>query len=92
MEEELRVVFTIQFSKEFTGVVVGVVYRKMFLLIFQYGFKKELISNQLTIVTVESRNETEEKEVPPISEIPVDTINGVYILLRFKKEDGVDIN
>ena len=61
------------------------------MVICHYGFKNELISNQLTIVTVDSRPETEEDEVPPIYEINVETIGGVYMLLQFKKEDGVDI-
>ena len=42
-------------------------------------------------MTVDSRTETEEDEVPPISEIHVDTIDGVYMLLQLETEDGVDI-
>ena len=54
------------------------------MVICHYGFKNELISNQLTIVTVDSRPETEEYEVPPISEIRFETIGGVYMLLQLK--------
>ena len=42
-------------------------------------------------MTVDSRPETEEDDVPPISEIHVETIGGIYMLLKLKKEDGVDI-
>ena len=61
------------------------------MVVYQYGFKNEPSSNQLTIVTVEGRPETEEDEVPPIYEINVETIGGLYMILQLKNENGVDI-
>ena len=43
-------------------------------------------------MTVDSRPETEEDDVPPIYKIHVEIIGGVYILLQLEKEDSVDIN
>ena len=60
MEEEVRVGFNIQVIKNFNGVVVGVVVKKILLVIFEYGFKQEMISKKLTILTVDSRPDTEE--------------------------------
>ena len=54
-------------------------------MIRQYGFKNKLISNQLTIVTFENRTDTEEYEATTISEIRVETIGGVYMLLQLKR-------
>ena len=50
-----------------------------------------MVSNKLTIVIVDSRPQAEEDEVPPISEIHVETVGDVYMLLQLKTEDGVDI-
>ena len=60
MEEEVRVGFNIQVIKNFNGVVVGVVVKKILLVIFEYGFKQDMISKKLTILTVDSRPDTEE--------------------------------
>ena len=55
---------------------------------FQYGFEKDLISNQLTSVTLDKIPDAEEYKVPTISVIPVETVDldkgyyhGVYMLL-----------
>ena len=69
MEEEAREGFT-----ELTGVVGLFVGNKRFLERFQYWFEKDLISNQLTIVTVGSSSMNEEYEVTPILEIPVGAV------------------
>ena len=50
-----------------------------------------MIPKKVSIVTVDSRPRTEEDEVSPISEIYVNTIGGVYMILQLKKKDGVDI-
>ena len=87
MEEEVREAFTRRFRKYFTGVspFFG---KKRILVRFQYGFKKELISNQLTAVAVERMPETEESTVPTVYVIPVDMVildkgyyHGVSVLL-----------
>ena len=78
--------------------VGGVFGKKRFLERFQDGFEKELISNQLTFVKIESMPNTEEAKVPAIYVVAVETIDldkgyyhGVYVLLQYKKEDGVGI-
>ena len=64
---------------------------------FQYGCEKYPTLNQLTIATLEKIPMTNEYEVPTISGIPDETIDlekgyyhGLYVLLKFQKEFGVD--
>ena len=47
----------------------------MFILRFQYGFKKVLILNQLSAVIVEKIPETKEADVPTISTIPDEIVD-----------------
>ena len=64
---------------------------------FQNGCKNNLSSDQLTIVIADKILVEEEPEVSTIPEIPEDNVEKkkgyyrcVYVLLKFKKEDGVD--
>ena len=64
---------------------------------FQDGFEKNISSNQLTIVVVDKIPEENKPEVftnPEISEEQVTLDQGyyhyVYVMLKFKKEFGVD--
>ena len=50
LEEEVRVGSSRRMRKELTGVVQGVSGRRRFLVRFQNGCKKNLSSNQLTVV------------------------------------------
>ena len=49
--------------------------KKRFFLGFKYGFKKVLILNQLSAVTVERIPETKEAEVPKIYTIPDEPVD-----------------
>ena len=53
LEEDFRELFTSWIIKDLTGMVEEFYRKKRLFLGFKYGFEKELISNQLTIVTVE---------------------------------------
>ena len=95
--EEVRAGSSIRMMKELTGVVQGVSGRRRFLARFQNGCKNNLSSNQLTVVIVEKILEEKEPEVSEISEIPEEQVElekgyyiCVYVMLRFKKEVGVD--
>ena len=97
LEEELREVFLMQFRKEFTAVVQGVSCEKRLLMIFQYGFEKDLTLNQLDVMTVEKRLVEEEPKVSRITEKPYDTVtseklyyNCVSLLINFNEEDSVN--
>ena len=67
---------------------------------FQDGFEKEMSMNQLTIVTVERRPITKEYEVPEIYAMPEEEVDlekwyyndiYIYVLLKFNKENDVNI-
>ena len=97
LEEEVREYFLRGMSEKLTGVVQGVSGKKRFLVRFQDGCENDMTSNQLTILIVENSPVEKELEVPTITEIPDDTFtsekvyyHGVYIMLYFNKEDGVD--
>ena len=81
LEEEVRAGNFRSMRKELTGVVQGVLWNKRFLVRFQYGFKNNMSSNQLTIVIVENIPEEKEPEVSAIPEIPgeqVESEKGYY--------------
>ena len=97
LEEEVKAGSSIRTRKELTGVVKGVSGRRRFLVRFHNGYKKNMSSNQLTVVIVEKIPEEKEPDVSEISEIPEEQFeseNGyyrcVYVMLRFKKEVSVD--
>ena len=48
--------------------------KKRLLVRFQYGFKNDLTSNQLTIVIIEKSPGEDEPEVPTITEKPNETV------------------
>ena len=73
-EEEVRAGSSIRMRKEFTGVVQGVSGRRRFLVRFQNGCKKNLSSNQLTVVIADKILVEEEPEVSTIPEIPEDNV------------------
>ena len=59
--------------------------------------KKDITSNQLTAVIVENSPVEKELRVPTIPEIPDEKFpsekvyyHGVYVMIHFNKEDGVD--
>ena len=70
LEEEVRAGNSRRKRKELTGVVKGVLGRRRFLVRFQNGFKKNLSSNQLTVVIVVNIPVEEEPKVSTIPEIP----------------------
>ena len=70
LEEEVKAGNSRRIRKELSGVVQGVSGRMRFLVRFQNGCKKNLSSNQLTIVIVESILVEEEPEVSTIPDIP----------------------
>ena len=74
LEEEVRAGNSIRTRKELTSVVQGVLGRRRFLLRFQNGCKKNLSSNQLTIVIADKILVEEEPEVSTIPEIPEDNV------------------
>ena len=64
---------------------------------FHNGCENNLSSNQLTVVISEKIPEEKEPEVSEIAEIPEEQVKlekgyyrCVYVMLRFKKEVGVD--
>ena len=72
--------------------------KERFLVRFQDGCKKNLSSNQLTIVIVEKIPEEKEPEVSKTAEIPEEHVKlkkgyyiCVYVMPYFKKEVGVEI-
>ena len=97
LELEVRAGNSRRMSKELTGVVQGVSGRRRFLMRFQNGCKKNMSSNQLTVVIVHKILVEEEPLVSTIPEIPEDQVEKekgyyrcIYVLLQFKNEDGVD--
>ena len=90
LEEEVRAGNSRRMRKELTGVVQGVSGRMRFLVRFQNGCKKNLSSNQLTVVIVEKIPVEEEPEVSTIPEIPEDQVEKekgyyrcLYVMLQF---------
>ena len=69
LEEKVRVSSSRRIRKELTGVVQGVSGRRIFLVRFQNGCKKNLSLNKLTIGIVEKIPVEEEPEVSTIPEI-----------------------
>ena len=97
LEEEVRAGNSRKTRKELNGGLQGVLWRRRFLVRFQNGCKKNLFSNQLTVVIVEKIPAEEEPEVSTIPEIPEDQVelekgyyHCAYVMLQFKKEVGVD--
>ena len=76
MEEELRGVFPRCIRKYLNEVVEEVSSKKIFLVMFQYGFGKVPILNQLTVIKSEIIPDTKESELPKISSI---TEGGFYL-------------
>ena len=77
--------------------VQGVSGKRRFLVRFQDGCEKDVTSNKLTILTVENIPMNKEAEVVKISVMPNETIDldkgyyhGVYVLLYFNNDVGVD--
>ena len=77
--------------------VQGVSGRRRLLVRFQNGCKKNLSSNQLTVVTAHEILVEEAPEVSTIPEIPDDNVEShkgyyrcVYVLLQLKTEDEID--
>ena len=71
--------------------------KKRLLVRFNYGCKKYLNSNQLTIVIVDEIPLNKEPEVPTNPDIPEEQVtlekgyyHGVYVIINFKKEVVVD--
>ena len=96
LEKEVRVGSSRRMRKELTGLVQGVSGRRRFLVRFHNGCKKNLSSNQLTVVTAHEILVDEAPEVSTIPEIPEDNIEShkgyyrcVYFLLQFKTEDEI---
>ena len=74
LEEEVRAGNSRRMRKELTGVVQGVSGGWRFLVRFQNGCKKNLSSNQLTVVIVDNIPVEEEPLVSMIPEIPEDQV------------------
>ena len=79
-------------SKELTGVVEAISGNRRFLVMFQGGWEKDLASNKLTVVIVDSRPVNKEAKVPTISKKLEESVDleegyyhGVYVFLLFKK-------
>ena len=97
LEEEVRAGSSRRMINELTGVVQGVSGRRSFLARFQNGCKKNLSSNELTVVTAHKILVEEATEVSKIPEIPENNVKKqkgyyrcVYVLLQFKMEDEID--
>ena len=54
LEEEIREGFSRRLRKEMTGVVQEVVGKRRYLVRFQDGIEKDMLSNQLTMVVARS--------------------------------------
>ena len=59
LEEDIREGFLRRFMKNMTVVVQEVVGKRSYLVRFQYGLDKEMLTKQLTIVVVRSEVEDE---------------------------------
>ena len=97
LEEEVRVGSSRRMSKYLNGVVHFFSGRRIFLVRFQNGCKKNLSSGQFTVVIVEKIPEEKEPEVSKIDEIPEEQVElervyyrCVYFMLRFKRGVGVE--
>ena len=77
LEEEVRAGSSISTRNNLNGVLQVVFGDKRFLVIFQYGYKKNLSSNQLTIMIVEKIPEEKEPEISKIAET-VELEKGYY--------------
>ena len=75
LENEATEVFTRRLMKKLTGVMEPVSDKNGFLVRFQGGFKKVLISNQLTTMTVDRRTNTEEEDMTKIYAITDETVD-----------------
>ena len=71
LKEDIREGFLRRSMKEMTGVVQEVLGKRKYLLRFQNGLKKDMLSNQITIVVVRSEVEEdiEAREVEMIPEV-----------------------
>ena len=69
LEEDIREEFLRRFRKEMTGVVQEVVGKRRYLVMFQDGGEKEMLSSSLTIMAVTSEVE-EEIEVREVEMMP----------------------
>ena len=85
LEEEVRGGSSRRTREELTGVLKGVSGRRSFLARFQNGSKKNLSSNQLTVVIVENTSEEKEPEVSEITVIKL--VKGGY-LVEVVNHDG----
>ena len=89
LEEDIREGFSRRLRKEITGVVQEVVGKRSYSVRFQDWLKKEMSSNQLTIVVVRSEveEEIEVREVEIIPEVREELVcyHWVYISLHFIK-------
>ena len=74
LEEEVRAGNSIRMRKELTGVVQVVSGRRRFLVRFQNGCKRNLSSNQLTVVIVEKIPVEEEPLLYAIPDILEDQV------------------
>ena len=74
LEEKVRVGSSRRMRKELTGVVQGVSGRRRFLVRFHNWCKKNLSSNQLTVMIVDKIPVEEEPLVSTITEIPEDQV------------------
>ena len=74
LEEKARAGSSRRMRKEFTGAAQGVSVRGRLLMRFQNGCKKNMSSNQLTVVIVENIPEEKEPEVSDIVEILEDQV------------------
>ena len=99
LEEDVREGLTRRLRKELTSVLQGVSGKKRFLVRFQYGCKKDMTSNNFTIVILYSISTEEEPQVTMIPEIPDKKdpfekvyYNGIHVVLHFYKGYGVDWN
>ena len=94
LEEEIREGFPRRLRKDMNGVVQEVFGERRFLVRFQDGLEKEILSNRLTILAVRSELEEEIKvrEVEMIPEVREEfgCYHWVYISLNLIKDDGLD--
>ena len=94
LEEEVRVGSARRMRKELTGMVQAISGKRRLLVSFHDGCKKNLSSNQLTVVAAHEILVEEAPLVSTIPEIPEDIVEShkwyyqcVYILLQLKTED-----
>ena len=97
LEEKVRAGCLRRMRNDLTGVFQGIFGKKRLLARFQDGCEKDLTLNQLTIMIVEKILAEKEPDVPKNPDIPEEQItlekgyyHGVYVILHFNKEVGVD--